>query len=125
LQDYILPPEIQWAIKERDRAAATLNPDLYSVLEEVQGKFRLLDTTIKERISPFMKPSQNSLFKADTDLSPWLRAEFWDWFIYSVLEEVQGKFRLLDTTIKERISPFINAVEHLAAPLATIPISPR
>jgi hypothetical protein len=41
-----------------------------------------------------------------------------------VLEEVQGKFRLLDTTIKERISPFINAVEHLAAPLATIPHPP-
>ena len=71
MQDYILPPEIQRAIKERDRAAATLNPDLCSVLEEVQGKFRLLDTTIKERISPF-----------------------------------------------------INAVEHLAAPLATIPHPP-
>jgi hypothetical protein len=28
-----------------------------------------------------LKPSQNSLFKADTDLSPWLRAEFWDWFL--------------------------------------------
>jgi hypothetical protein len=52
---------------------------------EVSGRCREdvdEDCTLSHRQTGrlWRKPSQNSLFKADTDLSPWLRAEFWDWF---------------------------------------------
>jgi hypothetical protein len=42
-----------------------------------------------------VKPAQNSLFKADTDLSPWLRAEFWDWFVYKIRRGMIHPIRIL------------------------------